>query len=326
MAPQKKMRCSLFNRIRETAPAVRVDYAILQETFAEEGVRMKRTRPHYRITRRDFVASGAIFFAGTGLTAPGLLAAEQAPSSAGPAPASAGPASPRLIEDLVAANRILAAEGILDAYGHVSARHDRDPNRYLLSRSLAPELVTADDIMEFDLDSRPVDARGRALYTERFIHGEVYKVRPEVKAIIHNHAPELIPFGITAGVTLRPACHVAAFVAQGVPVFEIRKAGGMTDMLVRNSELGRALAQTLGNHPAALMRGHGAVVAGASLARAVGRSIYLHLNARVQREAMALGGNITYLDPEEASKREAEEDRTDYARAWELWKRKALGI
>jgi ribulose-5-phosphate 4-epimerase/fuculose-1-phosphate aldolase len=279
---------------------------------------MKGTRAHCGVTRRDFVASGAVLFAGTRLAAPGLLAAEQAP-------ASVGPASPQLIEDLVAANRILAAEGVLDAYGHVSARHDRDPNRYLLSRSLAPELVTAADIMEFDLDSRPVDARGRSLYTERFIHGEIYKVRPEVKVVIHNHAPELIPFGITAGVPLRPACHQAAFVAQGVPVFEIRKAGGMTDMLVRSAELGRALAQSLANHPAALMRGHGAVVVGASLPRAVGRSIYLQLNARVQRQAMALGGSITYLDPEEASKREADEDGRDYGRAWELWKRKALG-
>ncbi len=224
------------------------------------------------------------------------------------------------IEDLVAANRILADHGVVDGYGHVSVRLAGDPNRYLLARSLAPELVTADDIMEFDLDSRPVDGRGRAMYTERFIHGEIYKVRPDVMAIVHHHSPSVIPFSV-ATVPLRPLYHMSSFIGDGVPNFEIRTAGGMTDMLISSPDLGRALAKTVGRHPAALLRGHGGVVVGASLPLAVGRSIYMELNARLQMQAMALPGPLTYLDPEEVRKVEA---RQDYARSWDLWKRKAL--
>src|SRR4051812_19263984 len=154
-------------------------------------------------------------------------------------PATAGTPDAKLVEDLVAANRILADQGVVDGFGHVSVRHDRDANRYLLSRSLAPELVTAADIMELDLDSVPVDARGRGLYLERFIHGEIYKLRPDVKAIVHNHSPSVIPFGAT-GVRLRPLYHMSAFLWRGVPVFEIRTAaGGASDMLVRTAALGR---------------------------------------------------------------------------------------
>jgi len=238
------------------------------------------------------------------------------------APPSAGPVEPQLIEDLVAANRILADQGVLDGWGHVSVRHPRDPNRYLLSRSRAPELITAEDIMEFGLDSNPVDARGRPLYTERFIHGEIYKARPDVVAIVHTHAPALIPFGISK-VPLKAVYHRSAFIAAGVPVFEIRERAGMTDMLIRDQALGRALADALGNHPAALMRGHGAVVVGPSLQRVVGRSIFLPLNATLQMQAAALGGPVTYLDPEEARKIE-EREGYGLARAWEAWKRKAM--
>jgi len=233
---------------------------------------------------------------------------------------TAGPADPKLIEDLVAANRILADRGVVDGYGHVSARHDRDPNRYLLSRSLAPELVTADDLIEYDLDSNSVDARGRSMYLERFIHGEIYKARPDVKAIVHHHSPSVIPFGVTT-VPLQPLYHMSAFIGEDVPVFEIRKAGGITDMLVRNPALGHALAQTLGGKPAALMRGHGAVVVGPDLPLAVGRSIYLEINAKLQVQAIALGGKVTYLDPEEARKAATLDG---YQRAWELWKQKAM--
>jgi len=238
------------------------------------------------------------------------------------APPSAGSVEPQLIEDLVAANRILADQGVLDGWGHVSARHPRNPNRYLLSRSRAPELISAEDIMEFDLDSNPVDARGRPLYTERFIHGEIYKARPDVVAIVHTHAPALIPFGISK-VPLKPVYHRSAFIAAGVPVFEIRERAGMTDMLIRDQALGRALAGALGNHPAALMRGHGAVVVGPSLQRVVGRSIFLPLNATLQMQAAALGGPVTYLDPEEARRIE-EREGYGLARAWEAWKRKAM--
>jgi ribulose-5-phosphate 4-epimerase/fuculose-1-phosphate aldolase len=237
-------------------------------------------------------------------------------------PVSGGPVDPQLIEDLVAANRILADQGVLDGWGHVSVRHPRDPNRYLLSRSRAPELVSTDDILEFDLDSNPVDAKGRSLYTERFIHGEIYKARPDVMAIVHTHAPALIPFSITK-VQLKPVYHRSAFVSAGIPVFEIRERAGMTDMLIRDKALGRALADALGNHPAALMRGHGAVIVGPSIQRVVGRSIFLPLNATLQMQAAALGGPVTYLDPEEAAKIEAREGY-GLGRAWEAWKRKAM--
>jgi len=237
-------------------------------------------------------------------------------------PVSGGPVDPQLIEDLVAANRILADQGVLDGWGHVSVRHPRDPNRYLLSRSRAPELVSIDDILEFDLGSNPVDAEGRSLYTERFIHGEIYKARPDVMAIVHTHAPALIPFSITK-VQLKPVYHRSAFVSAGIPVFEIRERAGMTGMLIRDKALGRALADALGNHPAALMRGHGAVIVGPSIQRVVGRSIFLPLNATLQMQAAALGGPVTYLDPEEAAKIEAREGY-GLGRAWEAWKRKAM--
>ena len=268
------------------------------------------------MTRRQFALGGG------GLLAGGLVATARG-ASAEPAPASAGAPAPGLIEDLVAANRILADQGVLDGYGHVSARHDRDPDRYLLSRSLAPELVTAGDIMEYDLDSRPVDARGRTAYLERFIHGEVYRTRPDVKAIVHHHAPSVIPFG-TSTVPLRPLYHMAAFLGGGVPVFDIRAAaGGPTDMLVSSAALGQALARGLGEHSAILMRGHGAVVVGASVPQAVARSVYMEIDARVAAQAIALGGEVRYLDAEEARRAQAAVEAT-LGRPWELWKRKAM--
>ena len=265
------------------------------------------------LARRTFLNVCAALTGGTLLAAVGRVRAE---------PASAGAADPALIEDLVAANHILYDEGVVDGYGHVSVRHDKDPNRYLLSRSVAPELVTAEDIVEFDLDSNPVDPRGRKFYLERFIHGEIYKARPDVKSVVHHHSPAVIPFGITK-VPLQPVFHMAAFVGEGVPVFEIRNFGGMTNMLVGDAKLGAALARILGNKPAALMRGHGAVVVGSSVHQSVARSIYLQLDARLQAQAMALGGQITYLDPEEVKKFE-DLGGAGYERAWELWKRKVM--
>jgi HCOMODA/2-hydroxy-3-carboxy-muconic semialdehyde decarboxylase len=229
-------------------------------------------------------------------------------------------ADPALVEDMVAANRILAALDIVDGYGHVSARHDKDPNRYLIARSVAPELVTANDILELDLDSVPADGSKPKMYLERFIHGEIYKRRPDVKAIVHHHAASIIPFSVS-NVPLRPVYHMAAFIGQGVPVFDIRDVAGDTDMLVRTPELGAALARTLADKPAALMRGHGAVVVGDSLGQAVGRSYYLQMDAKLQAQAAALGSEIRYLDKGEASKAEG---FGGYERSWELWKRKAL--
>ena len=257
-------------------------------------------------------------------SAAALVAALHRAPRSGAQAVSAGPPAAQLVEDLVAANRILADQNVLDGYGHVSARHDRDATRFLLSRSLAPELVTAADIMEYDQDSEPVEPRGRSSYLERFIHGEIYRARPDVQAVVHSHSPSVIPFGVT-GVPLRPLYHMSAFLADGAPVWDIRAAaGGDTDMLVRTRALGGALARTLGSHAVVLMRGHGVVTVAGGLPLVVFRSVYTEVNARLQAQAIALGGgNVTYLSPEEAAKAEGSIAST-LGRPWELWKRKAL--
>ena len=232
---------------------------------------------------------------------------------------SARSAPADVIADLVTANRILAMEDILDGLGHVSVRKPGTPSRFLLARSIAPELVTADDILEYGADGEPIDARGRESYRERFIHSEIYRVRSDVQAIVHCHTASLIPFAAST-VPMRAMYHMAAFVAEGVPVFDIRKAGGVTDLLVKNATLGRALAAALGPKPAVLMRGHGAVVVAASIPNVVGRAVYLDINARAQLQAMQLGGTLNYVGADEAKLRMA--DPNEYSRAWDLWKRK----
>jgi ribulose-5-phosphate 4-epimerase/fuculose-1-phosphate aldolase len=227
-----------------------------------------------------------------------------------------------LMQDLVAANRILAEHGVIDAYGHVSLRSPQHPGRYWLARAIAPERVQARDLMEYDLDSRPLDAQARESVRERFIHGEIYKTRPDVVAVVHNHSPSVIPFSVT-GVPMRAIFHMAAFVGDGLPNFEIRDVQKGTDLLVKTPALGAALARTVANKPAALMRGHGAVVVGESLARAVGRSVYLEMSARMQMQALLLaqGGQITYLDDAEAA---ASMPVQEYNRAWPMWRDRAL--
>ena len=267
------------------------------------------------LDRRRFLTAGAVAAAHL---ATARVSLAQTP------PASAGPVDPALLDDLVAGNRILADQGVVDGYGHVSVRHPASPQRYLMSRSIAPETVTAADIMEYDVDSTAVDPRGRASYLERFIHGEIYRARPDVTCVVHNHSPSVIPFGVST-VPLRPLYHMSAFLGGGVPVFDIKTAaGGPTDMLVRTAALGRALAQTLGARPVALMRGHGAVVVGPSIQLAVFRSVYTETNARLQAQAMALGGPVTYLDDDEASRAAGSVGGT-VMRPWELWRKKALG-
>ena len=204
--------------------------------------------------RRDVFQIGAAWTAS--LVDGRLLFAGQQ-SAERSAPVSAA----QVIDDLVAANRILAKEGIVDGYGHVSARHPGAAGRFYLARSVAPQSVTAADIMEYDLDAMPIDARGRMSYLERFIHSEIYRVRRDVHAVVHCHTPSLIPFA-DSSVPLRAMYHQSAFVAEGIPVFEIRSVAGMTDLLVKNARLGAALARVLSDKPAALMRGHGAVVVG----------------------------------------------------------------
>jgi HCOMODA/2-hydroxy-3-carboxy-muconic semialdehyde decarboxylase len=239
-------------------------------------------------------------------------------------PRSAGPVDPSLIQDLIAANRTLARYGIVDAFGHVSVRHDKDPSHFLMAGARAPELVTEADIIEYDIDAAPVNLNGRSQYSERYIHAMIYRARPDVTSVVHNHSPSVIPFGISS-VPIKPVYHMAGFIGEGLPIYDIRDASGMTEMLVNDAERGSALAATLGDGPAVLMRGHGVAVVGPSIPFAVGRSVYLELNAAIQLQAIGLGGTVTYLDPEEARRvLEAGENRS-YDRPWELWRKQALG-
>ena len=249
------------------------------------------------------------------------LALTCASESASAQAASGGPVDPAVMENLVAASRILADQGVVDAFGHVSIRHPGNPNRYLMSRAIAPALVTAEDIMEFDLDSNPVDQRGRGMFIERFIHGEIYKMRLDVNAVVHSHSPAVIPFGVTQ-IPMRPVMHTGSFLYVGVPVWEIREAGGATDMLVRTGALGKSLAETLGDKPVALMRGHGDVVVGPTVQRAVIRAFYTEVNARLQTIALGLGSPVEYISEEEGVLRD--KAGGDESRAWDLWKAKAM--
>ena len=226
---------------------------------------------------------------------------------------------PTLLDDLVAANRILAEHGVIDAYGHVSMRSPDNPKRFFLARAIAPQTVQAGDIMEYDLDSKPIDARGDSV-TERFIHSEIYRARPDVMSVVHNHSPSVIPFSVT-GVKMRALFHMASFIGDGLPVFEIRKVKKGSDLLVRDPKLGAALAKSLGKEAAALMRGHGSVTVGENLQRAVGRSVYLEMSARMQMQALLLSNKITYLDAAEVK---ASAPVQDYKRAWPMWREKAL--
>jgi HCOMODA/2-hydroxy-3-carboxy-muconic semialdehyde decarboxylase len=203
----------------------------------------------------------------------------------------------------------------------VSLRSPDDPKRFFLARNIAPETVQAGDILEYGLDGEPVDrARTRDSVTERYIHSEVYRARPDVIAVVHNHSPSVVPFSVT-NVPMRPIFHMAAFIGEGVPNFEIRKVQKGSDLLVRNPKLGAALAKTLGAKPASLMRGHGSVVVGESLPRAVGRSVYLEISARMQMQALLLSKRITFIDAAEVK---ASNPVQDYKRAWPLWRTKAL--
>jgi ribulose-5-phosphate 4-epimerase/fuculose-1-phosphate aldolase len=230
---------------------------------------------------------------------------------------------PALLEDLVAANRILAEHGVIDAYGHVSLRSPRDPDRFLLARAIAPETVQVEDILEYGLDGQPLEGRGKAGITsvsERFIHSEIYRARPDVMSVVHNHSPSVIPFSVT-GVKMRALFHMASFIGEGLPNFEIRKLKKGSDLLVRTPELGKALAKTLGKAAASLMRGHGSVTVGEDLQRAVGRSVYLEMSAIMQMQALLLSKKIVYFDAAEVK---ASAPVQDYKRAWPLWREKAL--
>jgi HCOMODA/2-hydroxy-3-carboxy-muconic semialdehyde decarboxylase len=235
-----------------------------------------------------------------------------------PSPISGVP--PALIEDLVLGSRILAEFGVVDAFGHVSARSPANPQHFLMSRSLAPALVTTEDIMEFDQDGNAVDARDRQVFLERFIHAEIYKARPDVMGIVHAHSPGVVPFSVSK-TPLRPLFHNTAFLAAGVPVWDIARDFGVTNMLVADNVKGKSLAETLGDKSVVLMRGHGDVTVGPNVKIAVFRAYYTDVNARLQAQAIGLGGEITYLSPEEGAKA----DQINFAvldRVWNLWKQK----
>ncbi len=231
-------------------------------------------------------------------------------------------ASGALLEELVTANHILSQQKVVDAFGHISVRHDKDPGKFLMARHLAPGLVSPKDVVTFDLDSNPVANPAKRYYSERFIHGEIYKLRPEVTAVIHCHAPALIPFGAT-GTPLKPIYHMSGYLGAGVPVFDIRQSFGMTDMLIRTAELGRALAASLGNKPMVLMRGHGATMVGHSIKQVVYRAIYAAMNAALQMDALRLG-SPTYLEGDEARLAGEMNDRS-LDRAWGYWVNEARG-
>jgi ribulose-5-phosphate 4-epimerase/fuculose-1-phosphate aldolase len=240
------------------------------------------------------------------------------------APGALSDVPPALLEDIVIGSRILADFGVLDGFGHVSARHPTNPKHFLMSRSLAPALVTADDIMEFDEDGNAVDARGRGVFLERFIHAEIYKARPDVMSVVHTHSPGVIPFTVSK-TPLRPLYHNPSFLAAGAPVWDIAKEFGATDMLVRNNAIGHSLAQALGDKQVVLMRGHGDVTVGGAVKVAVFRAYYTDVNARLQAQAIGLGTEVTYLSAEEGAKADAV-NLAVIDRVWDLWKRRVQSL
>jgi HCOMODA/2-hydroxy-3-carboxy-muconic semialdehyde decarboxylase len=234
--------------------------------------------------------------------------------------ASGGLVDRSVLEDLAAASRILADQGVFDAAGHVSMRHPGHSGRFLMSRSLAPQLITADDIMDFDLDCNAIDPRGRNGFIERYLHGEIFKARPDVMAIAHSHSPSTIAFGLS-NVPMRAMYHNAAFLAAGVPVFDIRDKFGTSDIVISSAEKGAALAAVLADKPVALLRAHGMVAVGPSLPVAVFRAIFTVTSANIQHQALALGGPVAALDAEEGRLADVVNVQT-VGRSWDLWKKR----
>ncbi len=229
----------------------------------------------------------------------------------------------QVLDDIVTANRILADRGILDGYGHVSARSPKQADRFFLSRAKAPALVVAADILEYDLDGRAVSAAGRPDYIERYIHAAIYRARPDVRAVVHAHTPGIVAFA-DSSVPMRAMYHMSSFLAGGVPVFDVGDVATARRPLVADASTGRALAGALGERAVVLMRNHGVVIVAGSLPSVVSRSVYLDLNAKIQARAIALGGPVTYLDADAPLPGSETADGTPpYDRDWELWKRQA---
>lgn len=261
------------------------------------------------------------FLSGSSLLLTGALLGAEEETKAKPAPLPATAADPQdknaLFDDLVTANHILQDQGVVDGYGHISVRNPTNPNHFYISRWLAPDLVTVSDIVELDLDCVPVNGDTRRLYSERWIHAEIYRARPDVKSIVHTHAPTVVLMG-GINETLLPIYHMGGFIGSGLPVFDIRKSFGMTNMLINDAAKGKALAQTLGDKPAAFMRGHGGIAVGTNIMHSVGRSVYLKINAEMYLQAG--GRKIEMLAPEEAHL--AEIGNSDFPKDWDMWSRK----
>jgi len=230
-----------------------------------------------------------------------------------------------IIKDLVIANRILAKEDVVDAYGHISIRNPDNPKSFFISRSLAPELIEKDDIVELGLDGEPVNNEKRSLYLERFIHAAIYEARPDINSVVHAHAEDTLPFGIAAATKLKPVIHSGSFIGPNVPVWDIADKFGATNVLVTNMAQGRDLAKCLGKNSVALMRGHGFASAARSLIEVVRLSVYLPRNARALMRAKMLGGKIKYLSKGEMDARNKGYSpySTETWRAWEYWANKA---
>lgn len=225
-----------------------------------------------------------------------------------------------VLEDLAAASRILADQGVFDTAGHVSMRHPGHSERFLMSRSLAPQMISADDIMEFDLDCNPLDPQGRQGFIERYLHGEIFRARPDVTAVVHSHSPSVIAFGLSK-MPMRAMYHNAAFLAAGVPVFDIRNGFGTTDMVISTAMKGAALANVLADKTVVLLRAHGMVAVAPSLPVAVFRAIFTVASANIQHQALAIGGSLAALDAEEGRVADLVNVQT-VGRAWDLWKQR----
>jgi ribulose-5-phosphate 4-epimerase/fuculose-1-phosphate aldolase len=285
---------------------------LLKENFME-----KKNLLNDGFGRRGFLSGSSLLLTGALLGASEKMEADAAPVAADPEPVPQD--KDALFADLVTANHILQDQGVVDGYGHISVRNSTNPNHFYISRWLAPDLVTVNDIVELDLDCVPVNGDTRKMYSERWIHAEIYRARPDVKSIVHTHAPTVVLMG-TINEPLLPIYHMGGFIGTGLPTFDIRKSFGMTNMLINDAAKGKALAQTLADKPGALMRGHGGITVGNSIMHSVGRSVYLKVNAEMHLQAGSR--KIETLAPEEA--RLAEAGNQEFPKDWDLWKRAVM--
>jgi ribulose-5-phosphate 4-epimerase/fuculose-1-phosphate aldolase len=286
--------------------------------FFEENSMKKNNLLNAGFGRRGFLSGSSLLLTGALFGASEEVNAMPVPVAD---PPQDGPMDKEsLLADLVTANHILQDQGVVDGYGHVSVRNPANPNHFYISRWLAPDLVTPSDIVELDLDCVPVNGDTRKLYSERWIHSEIYRVRPDVKSIVHTHAPTVVLMG-AINEPLLPIYHMGGFIGAGLPTFDIRKSFGMTNMLINDAAKGKALAQALSDRPGALMRGHGGITVGNSIMHSVGRSVYLKINAEMHLQAG--GRKIETLAPEEA--RLGEAGNQEFPKDWDLWKRAVMG-